>query len=195
MTCRCKVQRHLVNQFRTLEEAEDFYKIGFFEGQQEESSAAAGKATSTPIKSPLRNLSGNLSPIFHQSPLKNVTPEFSTGDLIKLMMNGFLKMTRLQREQFLSYLFCIHLSHDVGINDGYVPANFWLEAPLKTYKLLERKILSTFLQGVLVNQDLVKVGQGCHLTVCLLVSSTTTSNSLPKIMFQTSTHVSTMLNG
>lgn len=40
------------------------------------------------------------------------------------MMNGFLKMTRLQREQFLSNLFCIHLSHDVGINDGYVPANF-----------------------------------------------------------------------
>ncbi|XP_073247312.1 uncharacterized protein [Porites lutea] len=124
MACRRKVQRHLVNQFRTLEEAEDFYKIDYFEGQQEESSAAAGKATSTPIKSPLRNLSGNLSPIFNQSPLKNVTPEFSTGDLIKLMMNGFLKMTRLQREQFLSYLFCIHLSHDVGINDGYVPANF-----------------------------------------------------------------------
>ena len=124
MTCRRKVQRHLVNQFRTLEEAEDFYKIDYFEGQQEESSAAAGKATSTPIKPPLRNLSGNLSPIFHQSPLKNVTPEFSTGDLIKLMMNGFLKMTRLQREQFFSNLFCIHLSHDVGINDGYVPANF-----------------------------------------------------------------------
>ena len=113
-----------MNQFRTLEEAEDFYKIDYFERQQEESSAAAGKATSTPIKPPLRNLSGNLSPIFHQSPLKNVTPEFSTGDLIKLMMNGFLKMTRLQREQFLSNLFCIHLSHDVGINDGYVPANF-----------------------------------------------------------------------
>ena len=124
MACRRKVQRHLVNQFRTLEEAEDFYKIDYFEGQQEESSAAAGKATSTPIKSPLRNLSGNLSPIFHQSPLKNVNPEISTGDLIKLMMNGFLKMTRSQREQFLSYLFCIHLSHDVGINDGYVPANF-----------------------------------------------------------------------
>ena len=124
MACRRKVQRHLVNQFRTLEEAEDFYKIDYFEGQQEESSAAAGKATSTPIKPPLRNLSGNLSPIFHQSPLKNVTPEFSTGDLIKLMMNGFLKITRLQREQFLSNLFCIHLSHDVGINDGYVPANF-----------------------------------------------------------------------
>ena len=104
------MQRHLVNQFRTLEEAEDFYKIDYFEGQQEESSAAAGKATSTPIKPPLRNLSGNLSPIFHQSPLKNVTPEISTGDLIKLMMNGFLKMTRLQREQFIPLLRLLHSS-------------------------------------------------------------------------------------
>ena len=124
MACCRKVQRHLVSQFRTLEEAEDSYKIDYFEGQQEASDAAATKATSTPLKSPLHNLSGNLSPIFHQSPLKNVTPEISTGDLIKLMMNGFLKMTRLQREQFLSYLFCIHLSHDVGVNDGYIPANF-----------------------------------------------------------------------
>ena len=41
MACRRKVQRHLVNQFRTLEEAEDFYKIDYFEGQQEESGAAS----------------------------------------------------------------------------------------------------------------------------------------------------------
>ena len=42
MVCRRKVQRHLVNQFRTLEEAEDFYKIDYFEGKQEERGAAAG---------------------------------------------------------------------------------------------------------------------------------------------------------
>ena len=41
MVCRRKVQRHLVNQFRTLEEAEDSYKIDYFEGQQEESGAAS----------------------------------------------------------------------------------------------------------------------------------------------------------
>ena len=35
MACRRKVQQHLVNKFRTLEEAEDFYKIDYFEGQQD----------------------------------------------------------------------------------------------------------------------------------------------------------------
>ena len=52
MACRRKVQRHLMNQFRWLEEAEDFYRIDYFEGQQEESSAAAAKATSTPLNPP-----------------------------------------------------------------------------------------------------------------------------------------------
>ena len=35
MACRRKVQWHLVNKFRTLEEAEDYYKIDYFEGQQD----------------------------------------------------------------------------------------------------------------------------------------------------------------
>ena len=52
MACRRKVQRHLVNQFRSLEEAEDFYRIDYFEGQQEDISAAAAKATYTPLNPP-----------------------------------------------------------------------------------------------------------------------------------------------
>ena len=79
MACRRKVQRHLVNQFRSLEEAEDFYRIDYFKGQQEESSAAAAKATSTPLNHPtphpLRNLSGNLSPIFHRPPPSRTLPQ------------------------------------------------------------------------------------------------------------------------
>ena len=95
MACRRKVQRHLVNQFRSLEEAEDFYRIDYFEGQQEESSAAAAKATSTPLNPPphpptAQSVRKSITHISPSSSVENFTLQISTGDLIRLMMNGFL---------------------------------------------------------------------------------------------------------
>ena len=97
------MQRCLSSQFRTLDEAEEFYNIDYFEGQQ---LADFSSISSTPVKessSTQGNVSDCLSPLFHQSPSVR-DEDIATGDLIRVMSDGFFKMTKLQRVQFLSFL-------------------------------------------------------------------------------------------
>lgn len=65
--CRRKVQRHLSAQFEILNEAEEFYIIDYFEGQE---LAEHNNVSSTPIKKSDNTdarTSSCSSPIFHQS--------------------------------------------------------------------------------------------------------------------------------
>ena len=50
--------------------------------------------------------------------------EMATGDLIKVMTDGFLKMSNLQRVQFLSFLLSMYLCYDIGVDGNFVPTDF-----------------------------------------------------------------------
>ena len=60
----------------------------------------------------------------------------ATGDLIRVMTDGYLKMTNRQRLQFLSFLFSIYLCHDVGIDGNFVPSDF-LQLARNSFKQLQ----------------------------------------------------------
>ena len=122
--CRRKVQRYLSSKLKTLDEAEEFFNIDYFEGQQ---LADISSISSTPVKgsaSTQGNVSECLSPVFHQSPSPVGDQDFATGDLIRVMSDGFFKMTKLQRVQFLSFLFSMYLFCDIGVDGNFVPKDF-----------------------------------------------------------------------
>lgn len=124
IACRRKVQRYLSSKLKTLDEAEEFFNIDYFEGQQ---LADISSISSTPVKgsaSTQGNVSECLSPVFHQSPSPVRDQDFATGDLIRVMSDGFSKMTKLQCVQFLSFLFSMYLFCDIGVDGNFVPKDF-----------------------------------------------------------------------
>ena len=111
-------------RFKTLDEAEEFYQIDYFEGQE---TYNFDPIRSTPVKDQSGAdvpVSSCLSPVFQQSLSEVKGQEMATGDLIRVMTDGYLKMTNRQRLQFLSFLFSMYLCYDVGIDGNFVPSDF-----------------------------------------------------------------------
>ena len=118
------MQRHLSVRFKTLDEAEEFYQIDYFEGQE---TYNFDPISSTSVKDQSGAdvpVSSCLSPVFQQSLSEVKGQEMVTGDLIRVMTDGYLKMTNRQRLQFLSFLFSMSLCYDVGVDGNFVPSDF-----------------------------------------------------------------------
>lgn len=112
------------SQFKTLDEAEEFFDIDYFEGQQ---LADFSSISSKPVKESSNtqgNVSDCLSPLFYQSPSPIRDEDIATGDLIRVMSDGFFKMTKLRRVQFLSFLFNVYLFYDIVVEGNFVPTDF-----------------------------------------------------------------------
>lgn len=61
---------------------------------------------------------------FSPVPISCWDQDFATGDLTRVMSDGFFKMTKLQRMQFLSFLFSMYLFCDIGVGGNFVPTDF-----------------------------------------------------------------------
>ena len=120
-------------RFKTLDEAEEFYQIDYFEGQETYNFNPIRSIRSVRCRCPRFFLS-----VFHfQKSLSEVKgQEMATGDLIRVMTDRYLKMTNRQRLQFLSFLFSMYLCYDVGIDGNFVPSDF-LQLTGNSFKQLQ----------------------------------------------------------